>query len=77
MFWDQGPEALRAFVNNHKCNSLCCYLELDDLSDFDVDKVAKWVADAQKVGNQDQAEKEPSGSDAKIITLGGEKELSK
>lgn len=40
MFWDKGPDALAAFVENHKCNSLCRYLDLDDLESFNVDDVA-------------------------------------
>lgn len=41
MYWDGGPNALSAFVRSHVCNSLCEYLELDDLEDFDVHKLAE------------------------------------
>jgi hypothetical protein len=40
MFWDKGPDALFAFTQNHVCNLLCSYLELDDLEDFDVYQIA-------------------------------------
>lgn len=40
-FWDKGPDALRAFIKHHNCNSLCDFLELDDLNDFDIDEIVK------------------------------------
>lgn len=59
MFWDKGPDALSAFVQSHICNSLCEYLELDDLEDFDVYKLAEDLK-----AERNKAEMEVIGSQA-------------
>lgn len=61
MFWDKGPSALKAFICAHICNSLCTYLELDDLSDFDVDEIVKRLEPTRKLEVK-QTEEEVAGS---------------
>jgi len=48
MFWDKGPSALKAFIQTHSCNSLCNYLELDTLTNFDVDEIVEKAEQVRK-----------------------------
>ena len=59
-FWDKGADALQAFVVHHECNSLCIALELDELSDFDINEIARH-AEAEKVKATDHARMDGSG----------------
>jgi hypothetical protein len=52
MFWDKGPSALKVFIQTHVCNSLCEYLELDDLVNFDVDKIVMKLEQARKAEDE-------------------------
>lgn len=61
MFWDKGPPALKAFIQTHICNSLCEYLELDDLTDFDVDEIVMKSEEVRKVGVNATMNSQPSG----------------
>lgn len=45
---------------HHECNSLCIALELDELSDFDIDEIAR-QAEAEKVKATDHAGMDDSG----------------
>ena len=45
---------------HHECNSLCIALELDELSDFDIDEIARH-AEAEKVKATDHARMDDSG----------------
>lgn len=62
-FWDKGPDALRAFIQHHECNSLCDYLELDDLSAFDIDKIVECASVVKEGGSCHTARDEPEQPD--------------
>jgi len=40
-FWDKGVEALKSFTAHHTCNTLCEAMDLDDITNYDFDKVIR------------------------------------
>jgi hypothetical protein len=61
MFWDRGPDALSAFVAGHVCNSLCDYLELDDLRGFNISQITERVKGASQATENNGATRSPGG----------------